>query len=363
MSFRFDSNRPAQMPRHPRQGNKSAKPRFRAALADDGALELLVYGDIVDAATISMLEGWGYPTDGLVSSLNVKKALDDGGAYSKVRLRINSPGGDAFEGMAIHSLLVGCGKPVEAYIDGIAASSASIIAMAAETRIMGRTAMMIINNAWASCVGNKNDMTKMASTLDTIDGSIAEAYCDRTGLSPSKVKSLMDEESCFSAQDCVDNGLATAIAASPTDGDEIEAMAQARRFRMLGRLHNVPAHLRASDKCECECDACKDGDCEGCTNADCDDQNCVDCPMQAAQNSVDSMRIRLQSRTRIAASAVRDHANEDEVDLLAGRLSHRTGLADHANEDEIALLSQQNKGRIKVHIPPWRDPYQTEVDL
>lgn len=279
----------------------ASKPQFKASLSTDGALELLIYGDIVDSATISMLEGWGYPTDGLISSLSVKKALDSGGAYSKVRLRINSPGGDAFEGMAIHSLLQACGKPVEAYVDGIAASSASIIAMSADTRVMGRTAMMMIHNAWACCCGNKADMTKMADTLDRIDESIAAAYVDRTKLTLAQVKALMDAESWFSAQDCIDNGLATAIVAAP---EKEEAAATAKTFRVLAKLKNTPERFRAeaaapiappaaaetkpvrnADSCQCDCANCGEGNCSDCTNAECDDANCKDCPMQAASNS------------------------------------------------------------------------------
>ncbi len=329
MSFRFEGSRPpARTPDHHR-GKRAARPQFRAALAADGALELLIFGDIVDAATISMLEGWGFPTDGLISSLNVKKALDSGGAYSKVRLRINSPGGDAFEGMAIHSLLQACGKPVEAHVDGIAASSASIVAMAADTRVMGRTAMMMIHNAWAACVGNKNDMTKMAGTLDSIDESIAAAYVDRMKLSLAKVKGLMDDETWFSAQDCIDNGLATEIVSPPAE-DEVEALALARRFRMMG-LRNVPDQFRASGKCECDCDACQEGDCESCSNADCTDENCADCPMQAgAGNSIERLQARLLSRQRFAAAALPDHANEEEDDvaILAARNARRPVVPD-----------------------------------
>jgi ATP-dependent protease ClpP protease subunit len=144
------------------------RPQFNASVASDGALELMVCGDIVDQGTIASLESWGISTEGFVSALNVKKALDSDTTCSKVRVRINSPGGDAFEGMAIHSLLRACGKPIEVCVDGIAASSASIVAMAGDTRIMGRAAMMMIHNAWADCVGNKGDMTKMADTLDTM---------------------------------------------------------------------------------------------------------------------------------------------------------------------------------------------------
>lgn len=261
----------------------AAKPQFRASLGTDGALELLIYGDIVDQDTMSMYEYYGCSTDGMISSLKVKQALDAGGAFSKVRLRINSPGGDAFEGMAIHSLLQACGKPVEAYIDGLAASSASIIAMSADARIMGRTAMMMIHNAWACCCGNKAEMNKMASTLDTIDESIAVAYVERTKLSLDKVKVLMDAETWFSAQDCLDNGLATAIVAPPA-ADETAAHAMAKTFRVLAKLKHVPEQFQAaksSTACACDCEDCVNGDCSDCSNRDCADENCKDCPMQA----------------------------------------------------------------------------------
>lgn len=268
---------------------KSAKPVFRAALQADGTLELLIYGDIVDAATISMLEAWGYSTDGFVSALNVKKALDESGTFSKVRLRINSPGGDAFEGMAINSLLVAQGKPVETYVDGIAASAASIIAMAGATRIMGPSAMMMIHDAWSFCVGNSRDMRKMGDTLDKIDESIAAAYTSRTGMSLQAIQVLMDEETWLSAQDCVDQGFATGIVEPPA-AEENASMAMARNFHALARLNRVPDKLkmrapRAADQCACDCDNCQDGDCPNCTNVDCEDPNCTDCPMQAADKA------------------------------------------------------------------------------
>jgi ATP-dependent protease ClpP protease subunit len=331
----------------------SRRPQFHASATNEGALELLIYGDIVDQGTMSRLESWGMSVEGFVSAVAVKKALDAAADCSKVRVRINSPGGDAFEGMAIHSLLRACGKPIEVCVDGIAASSASIVAMAGDTRIMGRAAMMMIHNAWAACVGNKADMAKMADTLDTIDDSIAAAYVDRTGLSLAKVKSLMDAESWFSAEDCVDNGLATAVVAAPVE-DEVAALALARGFRMLARLRHTPETFLAAEPCECDCENCKDGDCENCTNADCEDPNCVDCPMQAgAGNEIERMSLHLAGRSRIAATA-RDGANEDEVAALAGRLGNRSGLADRVNE--VDRLANRARGRVKAYIPPWRDP-------
>lgn len=266
--------------------NQAKSGQFKASLQNDGTLEILIYGEIVDAATISMLEAWGYSTDGFVSALAVKKAMEAASGYTKIRLRINSPGGDAFEGMAIHSLLIGQGKPVETYIDGIAASSASIVAMAGSVRVMGPSAMMMIHDAWCYVCGNATDLRKMGETLDKIDDSIAAAYVGRTGLTIEAVKALMDAESWLSAQDCFDQGFATAIAELP-QAEEQKAMARAKRFKALGRLKHVPDALRPAAKavCECECAACQDGDCASCSNQECEDPDCVDCPMQADDTS------------------------------------------------------------------------------
>jgi ATP-dependent Clp protease protease subunit len=251
--------------------------QFHAELGSDGVLELTIYGDIVDAVTAGYLESWGYDPSSFVSALSVKKALDAAPTASKIRMRINSPGGDAFEGMAIHSLLTGQPKPVEAYIDGIAASSASVIAMAAATRVMGRSAMMMVHNAWASSTGYASDMRKMADVLDKISESIGACYIDRTGMDAKTVQKLMDAETWLSAQDCVDQKFATAVVESPAD--EKKAMARARRFAALARLRNVPTQFKAA-ACACDCNNCVNGNCDECTNADCDDTNCADCPMQ-----------------------------------------------------------------------------------
>jgi ATP-dependent protease ClpP protease subunit len=288
---------------------------FQAAVGSDGVLELMIYGDIVDAATISMLEAWGYSTDGFVSAIAVKKALDGSTGYSSIRVRINSPGGDAFEGMAIHSLLTSSGKPVIVQVDGIAASSASIIAMAGSQRIMGRSAMMMIHDAWAGCIGNSRDMQKMAEALDKIDESIAAAYFDRTGLKAEDIRSLMDEETWLSAQDCVEQGFATAIVEPPAE-EERAAMAMARGFKVLARLKKLPQALRGQPpnppttsepqnseaECECRCEECVEGNCAKCSNPDCVDENCVDCPMQeqasAKITQMDMARARQRQRDR-----------------------------------------------------------------
>lgn len=240
------------------------KPQFKAALKSDGVLEFLVYEEI----------GYDWWTDGGVTAKSVKAKLDESAAFSSVTVRINSPGGDAFEGAAIYSLLRATGKPVNVIIDGIAASAASIIAMAGDTITMSPVAMMMVHNAWTFCMGDASEMRKCADTLDKVSGSIAQAYVVRTGKTADEIKAIMDEETWMGAQECVDQGFATAVAeAAPKE--DAAAMALAGSFRALAKMAKVPDALKASASgCGCDCAACQSGDCAGWTNDECEYEDC-----------------------------------------------------------------------------------------
>ncbi len=208
------------------------KPFFAAAVKPGGTLELSIYEQI----------GRDFFGDG-VTAKSVKQQLD-AAQFSRIAVRINSPGGDAFEGLAIGNLLRSTKKPIDVFVDGIAASAASIIAMAGHTRTMGANAMLMIHNAWTLCAGDGNDMRKMADTLDKISDSIAQTYMERTGKSLDDIKALMDAETWMSAQDAVDGGFATGI----TEESSEEAMALASTFAALDTMKHVPQELRNSSK-------------------------------------------------------------------------------------------------------------------
>jgi ATP-dependent Clp protease protease subunit len=263
---------------------RARKPMFRASLQSDGTLELLVYEDI----------GENYWSGGGVTAKTVKQQIDQAGPHNSIAVRINSPGGDAFEGVAIHNLLRAQGKPVNVYVDGIAASAASIIAMAGDTRVMGNNAMMMIHNAWSVCQGYADDMRKMADTLDKVSASVAQTYIDRAGLSKDKVKDLMDAESWLSAKECVEMNLATGVAEDDENDDA--AMALARGFKALARLKKLPDALKNDDadgdaKCTCYCAPCQDARCNECECRGCDAENCgaSNCSCAGAKNDDDGM--------------------------------------------------------------------------
>jgi ATP-dependent Clp protease protease subunit len=252
------------------------KPVFRAQLQSDGTLELLVYEEI----------GQNFWADGGgVSAKSFKDQLDfAGGNYDRLSVRINSPGGDASEGLAIFNLLRSLKKPVEVCVDGIAASAASIIAMAGDTITMGPNSLMMIHNAMGFCAGFASDMRAVAASLDKVSTAIGKTYSVRTGNDETEIAAMMEAETWLSAQECLDQNFCTGIADVGQIGEvESNALALARRFKLLAKLQNVPDALKArsgDDACECECGACADGNCDQCTNVECADPNCTDCPMQ-----------------------------------------------------------------------------------
>jgi ATP-dependent protease ClpP protease subunit len=261
------------------------RPSFRAALRSDGVLEICVYGDIVDAATMALYEDYGYSTDGMASAMSIKKEIDSAGGYSSITLRINSPGGDAFEGVAAYNILRSQGKPVNVFVDGVAASSASIVAMAGDTITMGVNSMMMIHNAWMACWGNAAELRKAADLLDKVSESIGATYVKKTGKSADEIKALMDAETWLSAKDCLELGLCTAISEQEADA---EVMALAGKFKDRAKAMRARVTNLADDQCECTCDNCQDGKCSDCTMQGCDDPNCIDCPMQSTNNSAET---------------------------------------------------------------------------
>lgn len=109
-----------------------------------------------------------------------------------VTVNINSPGGDMFEGLAIYNLLREHSAAVTVKVMGIAASAASVIAMAGDKVLMGTGSMLMIHNAWGLVVGNRHDFADAADVFKTFDGSMAAIYADRTGKSVDDVLAMLD---------------------------------------------------------------------------------------------------------------------------------------------------------------------------
>lgn len=153
----------------------------------------------------------------------------------KINVRINSPGGNVWDGLTIYNLLRDRKQDVTCYIDGVAASIASIIALAGEKVVMPKNAMMMIHDPSGMCAGTAEDMRKMAECLDRHKDSLVSIYVDETGQSEAKIREKMSAETWFTGQDALDFGLCTDLS------EEVQIAASAHDF---SRFRNVPDSLR-----------------------------------------------------------------------------------------------------------------------
>ena len=133
-----------------------------------------------------------------------------------VTLRINSPGGSVFGAQAMVAAIRQHSGKVTAQIDSLAASAASVIAVACADCIMVPGAMMMVHRAWGMTVGNEADMRQTADLLAKLDGTLAEAYAAKTGGTAQEALDLMAAETWFTAAEAVAAGLANSIMESDT---------------------------------------------------------------------------------------------------------------------------------------------------
>jgi ATP-dependent protease ClpP protease subunit len=175
------------------------------ALQDDNAIN--IYSTVGDYG-----DGQGM-TPKIVSSV-LRKAKGD------VTVNINSPGGDFFDGVAIYNLLREYDGKVNVKVVGLAASAASIIAMAGDSIEIAESGFFMIHNAWTVAIGNKNDMKEVADMLSKFDESMAKVYMDATGMDEKSVKKIMDAETWLTADESLDYGFAQAILDSNSIGKD-----------------------------------------------------------------------------------------------------------------------------------------------
>jgi ATP-dependent Clp protease protease subunit len=135
--------------------------------------------------------------------------LDSG--KGDITVWINSPGGDVFAAAQIYNALKEYPGKVTVKVDGLAASAASIVAMAGAETLMSPVSYMIIHNPATIAIGDSEEMMKAKAMLDEIKEGIINAYQAKTGLNRAEISRLMNEESCFNAKKAVDLGFADGI--------------------------------------------------------------------------------------------------------------------------------------------------------
>ena len=164
--------------------------------------ELYLYGDI------EATQCWG---DEITPQTLVDQLKECEGALD---VHINSGGGDVFAGMAIYNILKRYEGGMTVYIDGLAASIASVIAMAGDRIIMPENALMMIHNAWTIAVGNAGELRRTADELERVDGLIRDIYAARSGKDADEISDAMADETWYTAAGALAAGLVDEIEAN-----------------------------------------------------------------------------------------------------------------------------------------------------
>lgn len=177
---------------------------IRNAAADEA--ELLIY-DEIDS-------WWGVAAADVISELATITA-------PSLRVRVNSPGGSVFEGLAIANALRSHPANVTVQVDGLAASIASVIALAGDRLVMMPNSMLMIHDASGLCIGDSTDMQQMGAVLDKISDNIAGAYAAKAGGDTAAWRDVMRAETWYLPDEAVEAGLAdeAIVAAAPADDD------------------------------------------------------------------------------------------------------------------------------------------------
>ena len=144
-----------------------------------------------------------------VTATSIKSQLDGMQDATDITVRLNSPGGDVFEGLAIYNLLSEHPAKVTVKVDGYAASIASVIALAGDSVMMGKGAMFMIHNPYTFSVGDAKELRAQADVLDQVRDSLVETYQTRMDSDVSEIHSLLDAETWFSPAEAKEIGLAT----------------------------------------------------------------------------------------------------------------------------------------------------------
>lgn len=204
--------------------------------AESHGAEVLIYDEI---------GAYGVSAKGFLAELG---ALPDG---TPLALRLNSPGGSVFDAVAIYNAIKRHSGRVTVWIDGVAASAASYIAMAGDEIFMPENAFLMIHDPSGLVMGTAADMREMADTMDKIAGSMVRGYAARSGRSEEEITALMAAETWFDAEAALDAGLATrmvepvriAAREPPRVYRRVVCSMTRRPYRVCSGLHRTPPLL------------------------------------------------------------------------------------------------------------------------
>lgn len=203
--------------------NRPSESWYSVNAASKGVAEVMLYDEI---------GGWG------VSARQFARDLAALGDVSQINLHIHSPGGDVMEGTAMYNILRGHSAYVAVYVDGLAASMASVIAMAGDVIYMPANALMMIHKPWGGSVGDADDMREYADLLDKVEGTLIQAYVRKSGKTAEEIAALLKQTTWMDGNEAVAAGFADKVL------EPINAAAQLNSKRMQ-EYTNMPPSLNA----------------------------------------------------------------------------------------------------------------------
>lgn len=233
------------------------KPQLKVyAKARPGALPVPAHRDVQALTAPSVLDRWSQDAAG-VRALEMGDAVitifdvigEDfwsGGITAKtvaaqlraigprpIEVQINSPGGDMFEGIAIYNVLREHPQPITVKVMGMAASAASIVAMAGDEIEIGAASFVMIHNCWVIAMGNRHDMAETAAFLEPFDQAMVDLYASRSGVDAKQVAKWMDAETYMSGSQAIERGFADSLLNSDKLTVDEGAQAQDRQINDL----------------------------------------------------------------------------------------------------------------------------------
>lgn len=188
----------------------------------------------VDDNVITMFDviGEDWWTGGGVTAKKVASQLRAIGDRP-VEVHVNSPGGDMFEGIAIYNVLREHSQPVTVKVMGMAASAASVLAMAGDEILIGAASFLMIHNCWVVAVGNRHDMAETSAFLEPFDSAMADVYAERSKSDRKAIAKWMDQETYMSGSMAIERGFADGLLAADKITTDAQAQASDLKFNEL----------------------------------------------------------------------------------------------------------------------------------
>lgn len=336
---------------------------------------------VVDIHIIDVIGGWdsdwiernwGYDM-GVTARKFVDQLAQLSDAVKTINLHINSPGGDVQAGINIANALreqqVSKGRTVAIFIDGLAASIASVIAMAGSTVSMADNALMMVHNPYALAIGNAAEMRKTADVLDTMRGQIIATYKWHSALEDDALAALMDAETWMNADEAIANGFAThkvegLKAAASLDTRAMGTLTVPEKYRAQVNAFLKPEQPKASDAPQA---AAASDVLRLCTEGGCLD---VAESLVTAKATLDQVKAKIEETkaTKAAAatreSAIRTMCANAKLPTLADAYVSGGMSVEGVKAQLITMKAELDKAAIDTSIDPDQgSKAQTRIDV